>query len=1488
MVAKKKKKPAANPARGFATTSIASKPKPDKNVELSDTPESGSTISPPIPVALENPTIASEIAKGNHQPTPEDLEEQLESDELQLLVEKYAAKIRRESSRQVSRIQTDQRVLRPQAQTVSTRGWLPDELIHEIIDFIKAETNDMSQRLGQQSLLKSISEDDATAKLWILHQVLNDLGISQDLVKQALIWLSANHINPESGVYVWGLQESLEWLALQGDDEQLLPYDRKTIKPGVAGSTESSRPGTPSIIHTSQVESPDVLEIKKLESHRLEATAGGTSTPTESDHSEVTVSDLESDLEPDELVSTYLSIKARLFDISPESIGLTARRSREPLTDKLRISLPAKSSSAVRKLQAQLRKIEADALFDKYDADHQWTAKRNQLAQESAARRRLRLEDGERGVANGRATSNSGHTSIEEVTSSAAQQPNDLFSKDSEDDFTDGGLLGEMFSATGEGNPLSPAQVGQTTADLPDIRLRDFGKQNGLSPRRVLEESIRARLRLTRSNRDPEAKLSYKLVSSTTYSCRHSLTICWTKDQDIVYDFVVPGVHAELHSRSMTFTATTVSTPSTIQSEGYISTAALFSLFSPSIKEEKTYLRLPSVWRDLYKEFLDIKKEQLNAADRATVRELRSIIQEQIEHEESQGVVLTNRFRKRNQGSGAVSEAEDSSRGDIRSTAGSNILKELWKQKTSTLAYQHMLVSRSSLPIFGFRDAALATIDRHQVTIICGETGCGKSTQLPAFLLENELSNGRPCKIYCTEPRRISAISLAQRVSEELGEFKNDLGTSRSLVGYAIRLESNTSAQTRLIYATVGIVLRMLESSQRLSDITHLIIDEIHERRSLMLRRPELKVVLMSATVDAQRFSRYLNDAPILNVPGRTFPVQTKYLEDAVELTHYTKSADEGYNDSDTSENDDVVSDRVRSGIPKKLPGYSNATRNTLTSYDEYRIDYDIILRLIEHVSYDPSYNQYSKAFLVFLPGIAEIRQLNDMLLVHPSFARSWLVYPLHSTISSEDQQQAFLIPPPGVKKIVLATNIAETGVTIPDITCVVDTGKHKEMRFDERRQLSRLTQSFISRANAKQRRGRAGRVQEGLCFHLFTKFRHDELMAEQQTPEMLRLSLQDLVMRTKICELGDIAQTLSEALDPPSSKNIRRAIDALIEVNALTSGEELTPLGRQLAKLPLDAHLGKLVLLSGIFSCVDVAITIAAILSSKSPFVTPLGARQRADAARLAFKRGDSDLLTAYNAYKTWKTVCVTPGISEMQFCHKNFLSSQNLSNIEDLKSQLLTSLDDAGFVHLPPDSRRALSQHRSPRHRTFVNVPASSDQNSPNDVLVSSVIAAAFYPRILIRDGKGWRNIANNQSVSLAPTAVNKGTTMAKFLSYYHIMQSSNKFYNAHSTSIAYVLPMILLAGSDADFRLHAGVISLNNNALKFAVKDWKTMIALKALRNRVRDIVNAAWKNPGKPLGIREEKWMRLFVRVFDLEQEKSERIEKAKVKGKGPGR
>lgn len=468
-----------------------------------------------------------------------------------------------------------------------------------------------------------------------------------------------------------------------------------------------------------------------------------------------------------------------------------------------------------------------------------------------------------------------------------------------------------------------------------------------------------------------------------------------------------------------------------------------------------------------------------------------------------------------------------------------------------------------------------------------------------------------------------------------MGEHKSDVGTMRSLVGYAIRLESKTSSSTRLIYATTGIVLRMLESTDGFKDVTHIVIDEVHERsietdflliilRSLISKRPELKVILMSATVDSQKFSSYFYQAPVLNVPGRTFPVATKFLEDAVELTGHIV----GDNDNSKYDNvDDDLDDESTQKIPgnnreASLQGYSAKTRNTMSNFDEYRIDYALIVKLIESVTTNPQYQQFAKAVLVFLPGIAEIKRVYDMLS-GSRIAQYNVIHALHSSVSSEDQQAAFTIPPHGLGKIVLSTNIAETGVTIPDITCVIDAGKHKEMRFDERRQISRLIESFISKANAKQRRGRAGRVQEGLCFHLFTKNRHDEIMADQQTPEMLRLSLQDLIMRVKICKLGDIQATLAEALDPPSAKNIRRAIDALIDVGALSSAEDLTSLGLQLSKLPLDPYLGKLVLFGSTFGCLDVSLTIAAILTSKSPFVSGIGMRSQADLARAAFKLG-------------------------------------------------------------------------------------------------------------------------------------------------------------------------------------------------------------------------------------------------------------------------
>jgi ATP-dependent RNA helicase DHX29 len=588
----------------------------------------------------------------------------------------------------------------------------------------------------------------------------------------------------------------------------------------------------------------------------------------------------------------------------------------------------------------------------------------------------------------------------------------------------------------------------------------------------------------------------------------------------------------------------------------------------------------------------------------------------------------------------------------------------------------------------------------------------------------------------------------------------------------------------------------MLEGSNDLHEVTHLVLDEVHERsidsdfllivlKRLMEKRRDLKVVLMSATVDAERFSAYLGGAPVLNVPGRTFPVQVRHLEDAIELTGYTPSNSQPEKqielDDDAPEGD---AESTKSDLSKSLSKYSPATRSTLAQLDEYRIEFDLIVQLIASISSDENLQKYSKAILVFLPGIAEIRTLNDLLLGDPRFTKDWLVYPLHSTIATEDQESAFVVPPPGLRKIVLATNIAETGITIPDVTCVIDTGKHREMRFDERRQLSRLIDTFISRANAKQRRGRAGRVQEGLCFHMFTKYRHDHLISDQQTPEMLRLSLQDLAIRVKICKIGGIEDTLGSALDPPSVKNIRRAIDALVDVRALTASEELTPLGHQLARLPLDVFLGKLILLGTIFKCLDMAITVAAILSSKSPFTAPFGQRAQADNAKMLFKRGDSDLLTVYNAYSAWKRVCQANSGSgkEFQFCRKNFLSQQNLANIEDLKGQLLVSLADSGFLSLTEEERRSLSRlrfsvGRGRRQQQFFDVPRRVNINSENDLVSASVIAWSFYPKILVRDTpgtKGLRNIGNNQFISLHPSSVNRGQLDIRWLSYYHIMQS------------------------------------------------------------------------------------------------------------------
>lgn len=556
--------------------------------------------------------------------------------------------------------------------------------------------------------------------------------------------------------------------------------------------------------------------------------------------------------------------------------------------------------------------------------------------------------------------------------------------------------------------------------------------------------------------RDPSVRVSFKVISQSSFSNRQSVIIRWAKDQDLPAASPIPGISCQSNPRVVKVDMIAVSTPDLNQAEAYISTAAHFLIFVSSPKEEKGYLRLPPAWRDFWGELLASRKERIEEEDRQELSLIRKLIDGT--HEESLDTAPV--FQPSEQ---PREEEHDhrvvETRGELEVVDGRELVT-LWRSKASSPSYNHMLQSRMKLPIWNYKVELLTAIENNQVVIVCGETGSGKSTQLPLYICESELSNGRPCKIYCAEPRRISAISLARRVSEELGERKNDVGTTRSLIGYAVRLESKVTPETKLVYATTGIVMRMMERLDDLKDITHLVLDEVHERtidsdflliilRRLMIRRPELKVILMSATVNASQFSRYLNDAPVLNVEGRTFPVETRFLEDAIEESHYIQDHVSSNSQPPDEEEDLELEEKSTEGKNRQgdLSRYSVATRNTLAQFDEYHIDFQLITTLLAMIANGSTYSSYSKAILVFLPGIGEIRKLNDMLVGHQAFSHGWYIFPLHSTIAMEEQERAFLIPPNGIRKIVLATNIAETGITIPDVTCVIDAGKHREMR---------------------------------------------------------------------------------------------------------------------------------------------------------------------------------------------------------------------------------------------------------------------------------------------------------------------------------------------------------------------------------------------------------------------------------------------------------
>ncbi|KAF6205655.1 hypothetical protein GE061_019828, partial [Apolygus lucorum] len=696
-------------------------------------------------------------------------------------------------------------------------------------------------------------------------------------------------------------------------------------------------------------------------------------------------------------------------------------------------------------------------------------------------------------------------------------------------------------------------------------------------------------------------------------------------------------------------------------------------------------------------------------------------------------------------------------------------LVEEFKMKPQSRQYTDMLNFRRELPAYQRMRDIIEIVRANQVTIISGETGCGKSTQVPQFLLDDWLLNrvNDHVEIICTQPRKISAIGVAERVASERAERLGDT------VGYQVRLENRTSAKTRLMFCTTGILLRRLEGDPKLSSISHVVVDEVHERSSesdflllvlkdLLRIRTDLKVLLMSATLNSELFLEYFRGAPVIEIPGRTFPVDQIFLEDAVHMSKYIL---EEYSASakrlgkmqsrelEMAMDADDMTNLPMKGIMHPHPrtpdehlpikqlfyryrDYCPETAKTMFLIDSERIDNDLIEHILNFIVEGDHDYPRTGSILVFLPGLGEIISLQEQLQGNPIFSprnERFVIVPLHSTLTNEEQALVFKKMPKGVRKVVLSTNIAETSITIDDCVFVIDCGKMKEKGFDTNKNMESLECVWESRANAMQRKGRAGRVMPGVCFHLFSKQRYEFVLSAQPVPEICRIPLEQLILRIKMLPAlsnKDLLHVIKGLIEPPADDNMTSAIERLRNVGALDDFSNLTPLGKHLASLPVDVRVGKLILFGAMFSALDSALTIAACLSFKSPFNAPLSRREDAARKKAQFITGCSDHLTTLKAYKSWQNAFSKFGSRGAQnFANENFLSNKTLMTLADIKTQFLELLMDIGFV---PGNLR-VSRRKFTQDRILEITGRELNVHGDNQKLLSAILCAALYPNIV-----------------------------------------------------------------------------------------------------------------------------------------------------------
>ncbi|GAA5907364.1 hypothetical protein JCM6882_002817 [Rhodosporidiobolus microsporus] len=664
-------------------------------------------------------------------------------------------------------------------------------------------------------------------------------------------------------------------------------------------------------------------------------------------------------------------------------------------------------------------------------------------------------------------------------------------------------------------------------------------------------------------------------------------------------------------------------------------------------------------------------------------------------------------------------------------------LKRRYEELQQSEGYRRMEEQRRRLPAWGMREKIVELVRKERVVIVCGETGSGKTTQVPAFILEDAIlrSEGASTSLVITQPRRVSAIGVASRVAAERCE---DLSPSSSpagsnLVGYAIRGERRAGPGCRALFCTTGVVLARLGrgGDPDLENVSHIFIDEVHERsvdsdflllelRDILQRNPRIKVILMSATINKEQFSNYFGGAPVIEIPGFTHPVVDHYLESYLPrllASNAYRPSGKPARKATQTQLDRMRASYVERGVAEEdvraLAALELATRSE-------KIDFGLVGATVAYCLEQSS--DVGGDILVFSVGVFEITRSIEAIRssVPLHLLSSLLIVPLHANLTSQEQTAVFRPTPRGMRKIVVATNVAETSITIDGIVYVVDCGRVKQNEFDPETGITKLVEGWTSRAGCRQRRGRAGRTRPGVCYKLFTHYTEEHHMLPQPTPEIQRTPLEALLLQIKSTRpTADVRDYLLKALDPPDVKAVEsawstlRLLGAVVAEGTGAAGDglaaRLSPLGMHLAMIPVDVRLAKMLVLAAIFRCLDPILTVVAILSSKPFFNNPMEKRDEAKKARASFYTAKSDLLSDAKAFEACTNARKEGNAALRTFTEENFISPSTFRDILSLRTDYLSALSSVGFIPF----------------RAQASDP-SLNENSQNENLLKAVIFA------------------------------------------------------------------------------------------------------------------------------------------------------------------